>query len=137
MPQHCPYALTPKQYGSKSQQPLPPDTSPPLSKEDIRHVQSVIGSILYYARAVDLACLMALSTIASEQAKGTENTMLKTKQLLDYLATHLDATVRFYASYMVMNIHSDASYLLEANAHSRACGHFFMGWKPIPQNQTN
>ena len=68
-PQHCLYAPIPKQYGSKSQRPLPPDTSPSLSKEDIRQVQQVIGSILYYARAVDLTCLMALSTIASEQSK--------------------------------------------------------------------
>jgi hypothetical protein len=29
---------------------------------------------------------------------------------------------------MILNIHSDASYLSEANAQSRACGHFFMGW---------
>ncbi len=31
---------------------------------------------------------------------------------------------------MVMNIHSDASYLTEPKARSRACGHFFMGWMP-------
>jgi hypothetical protein len=31
---------------------------------------------------------------------------------------------------MVMNIHSNASYLLEANARSHTCGHFFMGWLP-------
>ena len=71
-------------------------------------------------------------SIASKQSKGTENIMIKTKQLLDYLATHLDATVRFYALDMVMNIHLYVSYLLEANAHSKACGHFFMGWKPDP-----
>ena len=29
---------------------------------------------------------------------------------------------------MVMNIHSDASYLSETKARSRACGIFFMGW---------
>jgi hypothetical protein len=40
--------------------------------------------------------------------------------------------VQFHASDMVLNIHSDASYLSEANAHSRACGHFFMGWRPNP-----
>jgi hypothetical protein len=83
---------------------------------------------------------MALSTIASEQANGIENTTLKTKQLLDYLATHPAATVQFHASNMVLNIHSDASYLSEANAHSHACGHFFMGWhldpyKPIKLNR--
>jgi hypothetical protein len=76
--------------------------------------------------------LMALSTIASKQSKGTEHTMTKTKQLLDYLATHPDAMVRFHASDMILNIHSDASYLSEANAHSRACGHFFMGWRADP-----
>jgi hypothetical protein len=38
--------------------------------------------------------------------------------------------VRFHASDMVMNIHTDASYLSETKARSRACGHFFMGWLP-------
>ena len=31
---------------------------------------------------------------------------------------------------MIMNVHSDAFYLSESNARSRACGHFFMGWSP-------
>jgi hypothetical protein len=31
---------------------------------------------------------------------------------------------------MILNIHSDASYLLEASARSCACAHFFMGWMP-------
>jgi hypothetical protein len=46
--QHCPYLPEPKRYGNNAQRPLPKDTSPPLSKEDIKHVQRVIGSILYY-----------------------------------------------------------------------------------------
>jgi hypothetical protein len=58
--------------------------------------------------------------------------MAKTVQLLDYLVTHPNATVRFHASNMILNIHLDASYLSEANAHSRACGHFFMGWRADP-----
>ncbi len=33
---------------------------------------------------------------------------------------------------MILNIHSDVSYLSEANAHSRACGHFFMCWRANP-----
>ena len=44
---------------------------------------------------------MALSTIASEQSKGTQQTMQRCKQLLDYLATHPNATVRFHASDMI------------------------------------
>jgi hypothetical protein len=31
---------------------------------------------------------------------------------------------------MIMNVHSNASYLLESDAHSRACRHFFIGWSP-------
>jgi hypothetical protein len=79
---------------------------------------------------VNITVLMALSSIASKQTRGTTNTMAKAKQLLDYLATHPDATIRFRASDMILNVHSDASYLSEMKAHSLVCGHFFMGWSP-------
>jgi hypothetical protein len=73
-----------------------------------------------------MTVLMALSSIASEQTKGSEHTLEKAYQVLDYLASHPDAVVRFQASDMVLNIHSDASYLSEPKARSRACGHFFI-----------
>jgi hypothetical protein len=129
-PQHCPYTPAPKQYGAEAQAPLPIDISPKLSDEEIKEIQRIIGSILYYARAVYITVLMALSSIASKQTRGTTNTMAKAKQLLDSLATHPDATIRFRASGMILNVHSDASYLSKTKAHSRACGHFFMGWSP-------
>jgi hypothetical protein len=94
-------------------------------------VQKIVGSILYYARAVHMTVLMALSTIASMQTKGTEQTMEKALQILDYLTTHPDATIRFHATDMVMNIHLDASYLSAPNSRSRACRHFFLGWLPV------
>ncbi len=128
--QTCPYIPAPTQYGSEAQHPLPPDVSPLLDKKGIKRVQQIVGSILYYARAVDMTVLMALSTTAIEQTKATEQTIAKCVQLLDYLAYHSDAKVRFYASNMVMNIHSDASYLSEGKARSRTCGHFFMGLVP-------
>ena len=58
-----------------------------------------------------MTVLMALSTIASEQTNGTKRTLEKAYQVLDYLATNPNAVVRFCASDMVLNIHSDASYL--------------------------
>ena len=94
-PQHCPYAPAPKHYGAKAQEPLPVDISPKLSPDEIKEIQRVIGSILYYARAVDITVLMALSSIAIEQSKGTTNTLEKAKQLLDYLDTYPNATIRF------------------------------------------
>ncbi len=78
-------------------------------------VQRIVDSILYYAQAVDMTVLMVLSTIASEQTKGTERTVEKALQLLDYLATHPDAKVLFLASNVIMNIHFNMPYLLEPN----------------------
>ena len=47
-----------------------------------------------------------------------------------YLATNPDAKVCFNASVMMMNFHSDASYLSKTKLRSWSCGHFFMGWMP-------
>ena len=73
---------------------------------------------------------MGLSSIAVEQTKAMEKTMGHCINLLNYLATNQDAKVRFHASNMVMNIHSNASYLSETKSRSQACSHFFMGWMP-------
>ena len=129
-PQHCPYTPAPKQYGTNAQAPLPVDISPRLSEDEIKEIQQIVGSILYYPRAADIMVLMALSSITSKQTQGTTNTMAKAKQLTDYLATHPDATIRFRASDMILNVHLGASFLSETKAHSRACSHFFMRWSP-------
>eukprot|EP00804_Cyclotella_cryptica_P002338 CCRYP_004053-RI/>CCRYP_004053-RI protein AED:0.50 eAED:0.38 QI:0/-1/0/1/-1/1/1/0/247 len=52
--------------------------------------------------------------------------MEQTKQLLDYIATQDDAVITYNASDMVLAVHSDASYLSEPKARSRAGGHFFL-----------
>jgi hypothetical protein len=78
-PHHCPYYPQPKQYGSSAQCPIPPNTSPPLSNDNIKNVQQVVGSILFYAGAFDLTVLMALSSVASKQSKGKDSTMKKCK----------------------------------------------------------
>ena len=70
--------------------------------------------------------LVALSAIASDQANPTEETMKKTLKFLDYVASHPDAVLTYSASSMTLNVHSDASYLIEPKARSRAGGHFFM-----------
>jgi hypothetical protein len=60
--------------------------------------------------------------------------MEKAKQLLDYLTTYPDATIHFKASDMILNVHSDTSYLSESDTRSRACGHFLIGWTPKDGN---
>jgi hypothetical protein len=43
-----------------------------LDAKRIKRIQQIVGSILYYARAVDMTVLMALSAIAVEQTQATE-----------------------------------------------------------------
>jgi hypothetical protein len=74
--QTCPYSPEPKKFGTEAQTPLPPDSSPKLVAKGIKRVQKIVGSILYYARTVDMTMLMALSSIAVEQTKAMEKTMV-------------------------------------------------------------
>ena len=85
-----------------------------------------MGTLLYYARAVDSTMAAALSTIASQQENGTEATLAACNQLLDYVGTHPDAVLKYMASDMIMAVHSDASYLSESKARSRSGGHFYL-----------
>jgi hypothetical protein len=52
--------------------------------------------------------------------------MRQTLQLLNYLAMQEDAVLSYHASNMVLAVHSNASYLSEPKACSRASGHFFL-----------
>eukprot|EP00957_Ditylum_brightwellii_P087389 6652023-Ditylum_brightwellii.AAC.1 len=79
-----------------------------------------------------MTLLKALNTIGSQQSKSTESTEQAVKQLMDYCATHLDATIQYYASGMILQVHSNAAYMNETNAHSTAGGHFLLGNKIHP-----
>ena len=70
---------------------------------------------------------MALLEISSQQNAPTENTMKRINQFLDYMWTHPDAIIQYPASDMILNVHSDASYLSAPKARSRAGGYFFLG----------
>ena len=120
--QYCPYEPNPIRYGKNSDNIIHEEESPPLNDKNKKSVQQVLGSFLYYARAIDLTILHALSAIASEQSKPTERTMKRVQQLLDYLNTNPNAVIRFRSSNMILNAHSDASYLSAGNGRSRAGG---------------
>ena len=62
-----------------------------------------------------------------KQANPTEKTLQRVKHFLDYMWTHPDAEIRFWASDMVLNIHSDALYLSAPKARSRGGGYLFLG----------
>ncbi len=95
----CPYHPKPRKFGTEVKAPLPPNATHPFDAAGIKRVQQIVGSILYYARAVDMTVLMGLFLIAVEQTKATEQTMGQCIDLLNYLTSNEDAKVCFCASY--------------------------------------
>jgi hypothetical protein len=109
-PQHTPSRYIMPVYGAKTQYATK-DETPPLTPQQCITIQKVTGAFLYYARAVDPTVLMPPNYITTEQTMVTEKTQAATNQMLDYLATYPDATIRYHASDMILHIHSDASYI--------------------------
>ena len=105
----------------------PPDHGAKLSPQAIKHLQQIVGTFLFYSRAVNPTMLTALSIIATEQTQGTHTTKAKAEHFLTYAASHPNATIKFYKSDMILKIHSNASYLSEHQGRSRAGGHFYLG----------
>ena len=98
-----------------------------MSVDRVKRIQDVVGTFSWYVRAVNPTIVATISSITSRQATATEQLEKEVTQFLDYCATHPNAGVRFMASDMVLCLHSDASYLSEPRAKSRAAGHFYMG----------
>ena len=137
IPQHAPHPYRKPQYGKKIQEPTPDDGSQPVAPAIKTQIQQIVGSLLYYARAVDSTLLVALNAIATQQANATLLTLQKVHQLLDFVATYPNATLVYTPSGMILKIHSDASYLSEPKAKSRYGGHYYLGSKPLHTTTIN
>jgi hypothetical protein len=127
---HSPHAWSTPVYGTHPQLTSPVDDTSLLPQSTITRIQEITGTLLFYACTIDCTMLVALGTITSNQSKGTKATAQALTQLLNYTATHPDATVRYTVSDMYLHIHIDTSYLSEAKARSRASGTFFFSSKP-------
>ncbi len=124
IPQHQPYPHVKPTYGAKAQYTEDVNTS--LDKKGKKYIQEVISTFLYYTGCVNSTMLPALGSLATQHANPMQNTKKIVHQFLEYATTHLNAIITYLASDMVLAGHSNASYLLETNARSRAGGHFFM-----------
>jgi hypothetical protein len=131
--QHAPHTWIAPSYGAKQQLTIPADTTDSLDPPEITRTQEIVGTLLYYARAVDSTMLVALGSLAA--AKNTQAKAQAITQLLNYCATKPEATVRYHASDMSLKIHSDASYLSEPKARSRAGGYFYLSSHPTDPSQ--
>ena len=91
--QHSPHALKKPNYGAKTQLTDAADVSIQLLPKGRKHLQEVIGALLYFGRAVDSTILVALGTLPAAQAQGTQPTAEACTHLLNYCATHPDAII--------------------------------------------
>jgi hypothetical protein len=135
-PQHTPFRHVMPVYSAKTQNATQ-DETPHLAAKQCLNIQKVTVSIFYYARAVDPTVMMPLNDTATEKTKAPEKIQAETNQLLDYLATHPDATIRYHASDMILHIHINVSYLSVSHARSRLGGLFFCGDKPPKEDTVN
>lgn len=129
-PQRTPHPWTASAYGQKTQcAPASGDTAK-LTKSTTKRLQSGTGGLLYYGHALDLTLLTALNEIGSSQTVPTTATNAKLSWLLNYAATHPNASIHYYKSDMLLQIDSDAAYLLLPHARSRFAGHFYLSDLP-------
>jgi hypothetical protein len=128
--QHCLYNPNRIKYGQDNQATDPIDKSPKLNKANIKRIQQIIGSFLYYAHAVDPTILMAIFAISSQHAAPTKDMHNRLNQFLDYMATHPHAKIHYRASDMILYVHTIALYLSVPNARNCIGGYFFLGNTP-------
>ena len=95
----------------KSNTPTTPTTPPLLPPNSIHLVQQIVGTLLYYAIAVDPTMLVPLGTLNTQRSKATEQTYDATLLILNYSDTNPNATIWYTASDVIPYSHSDASYL--------------------------
>jgi hypothetical protein len=129
-PQYAPHEWTEPAYGQRIQYASPEDNLPLLDKLGIIRVQSINGTFLYYARAVDPTMLVALNEISQQQSKPTAATLKKCDRLMDYAATYPNAVIRYHASDMILHVDTDAAYLVLPKAKSRVAGHYYLSNHP-------
>ena len=97
-----------------------------------------MGTFWYYGIVLDNTILVALNDISLEQYKATDNTSKNITKLLNYLATHPEAVIKYHASGMQIYVRSDASYLSVSKSRSRAGGIYYLSDPPPnPQDPDN
>ena len=94
-----------------------------------KHVQGIVGALLYYAQAVDNKLLVGISTIRSQQASATQCTNEAINQILDYCATYPSDGILYCSSDMVLCAHSNAWFHNDSKERRRAGANIFLSEK--------
>jgi hypothetical protein len=112
---------TAPQYGAKMQIAYVDETDP-LDPADIKTLQAIVGSTLYYARAVEPTMLTTTNHISSQQVLPTQAVKEQAIRLLQYTAAYPNNAIVYKKSKMHVILQVDASYLSRSKARSVAGG---------------
>lgn len=119
-----------KQTYSRGPQQAEVDSSAKLDAKDTHFVQTVLGALLYYARAVDSTMLTAINHVAT--TGFTQKALAATNHLLVYAQTYSTAHVRFLACDMIARAQCDASFNGRSKGRSTQGALVYLGDKNRP-----
>ena len=83
--EHSPHPWQKPNYGAKTQYAILPDDTDSLDAANKTRILGVLGTLLFYALAIDSTLLTAIGELSLEQSEGTKTTMEKLSQLLNFL----------------------------------------------------
>ena len=96
--QHAPHSYYTPIYSATPQITVPTEKYDPIDDTGTKPLQDVLGTLLYYGKAINSTMIIALGIL--ESVSNTQEKSQAITHLLNYCDTHLDATVRFHCRYM-------------------------------------
>jgi hypothetical protein len=124
----APSPWQPPTYG-KNEQDIEEEPLEPPDESDIKRLQQVTGTFLYYARAIDTTMIHAVSSLSTSKSEGKAAIQRRIDQLLDYAHANPNASITFRKSDMILHVHSDASFNSEPKGRSRYGGYHYLSTK--------
>ena len=100
-----------------------------LDENKQKILQTIVGKFLYYSRDIDPKMLMVLNSLVAVQKNPKIETEKQITHFLNYSVTHPNAITEYRKRVIILHIYSDASYISEPEARSRAGRYFVLGPK--------
>ena len=123
--QDAPHPCNKPVYGKHIQFATQKSYTPKLNSAYTNRVQSINGTLLYYALAVYPTILPYINKISTFQYLPTQYTMAKYNQVMDYSSVHPYVTIRYHTSDMSLIMYIDTVYLILPASHIHISGHYY------------
>jgi hypothetical protein len=92
----------------------------PVSPVEKTWIQQVVGSLLFYARALDLFLLTAVCQLSSHKSTPTQHDLTSAHRLFNYASSHPNPHKTIHPSSMALWACTDASFLSRPKSRSVA-----------------